>query len=278
MTGRQSTGAQGAGAAFDAIASGYDDDFTHSPLGLLLRQRLWRLLERELPSQGRLLELGCGTGEDAAHLARRGAQVVATDQSPEMLVQAAAKAGPRVTTALLDLATPPGLSGPTEGAAALRGPFDGAWSSFGPLNCVRDRAPLWRWLADVLTPGGRLVLVVMSPLAPWDWLWFGAHGQVGPALRRLRRRRAGVAANAGAGRTVQVWYPSWRTLAAEAAPDFDVRRVEGVGVLLPISEAGHLVARAPRLFAQLARVEARLAGLPPWRTLCDHTALVLERR
>ncbi len=257
--------------AFDAVASEYDDDFSHSALGQMLRARLWTILEAEMPAHGRLLELGCGTGEDAVHLSRRGATVLATDQSTEMLMMTKAKAagaGVSVQTQRLDLEAPT-LDDSDQGRR-----FDGAWSSFGPLNCVADRQPLWRFLAQHIVPGGVVVLVVMAPLTPWDWLWFGGHGQLRAATRRLR---SGRVANAGAGGRVRVWYPSWRQLVEESGAAFHLRRVEGIGALLPISEASHLVTRFPRLFRLAARMERHLGRLPPWPSLCDHYALVLER-
>ena len=255
-------------APFDGIAEAYDGDFTHTALGELLRAQLWRTLEAALPRDGQLLELGCGTGEDALRMARRGAAVTATDLSQQMRDVASHKChGERVTVRHLDLDAP--------GGSDVSGPFDGAWSSFGPLNCVEDRAPLWRWLGDQLRPGAPLIFVVMSKWAPWDWLWFGAHGDLRSATRRLR---AGASANAGAGREVRVWYPSWRQLRAESADAFELVDVQGLGVLLPISEAGHLVERAPALFRWLAAAEARSAGWPLMRSLGDHYVLHLRRR
>ena len=43
----------------------------------------------------RILELGCGTGEDALRLARRGLEVVAVDASPGMIQVARQKAQER---------------------------------------------------------------------------------------------------------------------------------------------------------------------------------------
>lgn len=255
-------------AAFDAAAVGYDADFSHSLLGDMLRRRLWSVLERHLPQRGRLLELGCGTGEDALHMAQRGAAVVATDVSAKMRAVTQRKCGDApVEVAHLDLEDPY--------ASAVAGPFDGAWSSFGPVNCVSDRGPLWSWLSEQLAPGASLTLVVMSPFAPWDWCWFGLHGQLSAATRRLRE---GSLAHAGAGAEIKVWYPSWRRLAREASTSFEVVTVRGLGVFLPVSEAGHLVDKAPRLFRAAAWLESRIDGLPPCRSLCDHYVLSLRRR
>lgn len=46
-----------------------------------------------LPTQGRILELGCGSGRDAAMMLARGYAVEPTDGSPEMASQAEARLG-----------------------------------------------------------------------------------------------------------------------------------------------------------------------------------------
>jgi SAM-dependent methyltransferase len=48
-------------------------------------------LRRHAPRAGRILELGCGTGAHAAHLARAGYAVHGVDQSESMLARAAAR-------------------------------------------------------------------------------------------------------------------------------------------------------------------------------------------
>ena len=54
---------------------------------------LHRLLLAHLPPAGRLLEIGCGTGREAAFLAEHGFTVIATDASAAMLDQARQAAG-----------------------------------------------------------------------------------------------------------------------------------------------------------------------------------------
>ncbi|HEY1015278.1 MAG TPA: methyltransferase domain-containing protein, partial [Herpetosiphonaceae bacterium] len=78
--------------AFDTVAERYDGDFTSRRLGGWLRAAVWRRLGAAFRPGDRALELGCGTGEDALWLARRGVAVTATDVSPGMLRVAAAKA------------------------------------------------------------------------------------------------------------------------------------------------------------------------------------------
>jgi ubiquinone/menaquinone biosynthesis C-methylase UbiE len=58
-------------AAFDAIAEEYDATFTNSHLGRILRRRVWQILAANISEGQHILELACGTGEDAIWLARR---------------------------------------------------------------------------------------------------------------------------------------------------------------------------------------------------------------
>src|SRR6266849_7578758 len=76
---------------FDALAEGYDAGFSQGTLGTLLRQAVWRRLDACFAPGAAVLELNCGTAEDALHLARRGVRVLATDVSSGMLERARAK-------------------------------------------------------------------------------------------------------------------------------------------------------------------------------------------
>ena len=76
---------------FDALAADYDRSFTASAIGQRMRAAVWRRLDTAFAPGERVLELNCGTGEDAVHLAERGVRVLATDVSPGMLAMTRAK-------------------------------------------------------------------------------------------------------------------------------------------------------------------------------------------
>lgn len=254
---------------FDALAAGYDAAFTDRRLGRWLREIVWAHLDDAFAPGDHVLEIGCGTGEDATHLARRGVRVTATDASPEMIRAAEAKTtrdgvASWMTFAVWDAADP---------AAAPDGPFDGVFSSFGALNCVADRRALAATLARLVRPGGEVVLVLMGPICPWEMVWLALHGHPRAAVRRLRHGRQSIVG----GQPLAVWYPSPRTLRADLSPWFAVRDHVGVGLLLPPTELGDLVDRAPRLFAPLAAADRRMQRAFPWRWLNDHYLLRLER-
>src|SRR2546428_5244991 len=193
-------------AAFDGLAPAYDARFTHTALGGFMRRAVWRWLDRAFDPGDRVLELNCGTGEDGVHLAGRGVRVVGTDGSAAMVDIARAKAqdagvGDTLLVRQLEIEQLEDLAVESGGG----GGWDGAFSSFGGLNCVADLPQVARALGALLKREARLVLCVMGPLVPWEWAWFVAHGQVGRALRRLAR--GGVR-----WRGATVRYPSIRTM------------------------------------------------------------------
>ena len=73
------------------MAADYDHSFSESAIGRRMRAAVWRRLDVAFQPGDRVLELNCGTGEDAVYLGRRGVRVLATDVSPAMLEVTRAK-------------------------------------------------------------------------------------------------------------------------------------------------------------------------------------------
>lgn len=262
--------------AFDAVASRYDADFTDHRLGRLLRDQVRRSLEESFEPGSHVLDLGCGTGEDAVWLAQRDVRVTAVDASMAMLGVARAKAeqtgaADRIEWRHLDLSAPGvNLDGPCNASG-----YDGAYSNFGALNCVPELHVLAETLACRVRSGGRLLLVVMGPYCPWEVVGYLARGRPKDAFRRLRRR---AEARIGEGETIRVWYPSPRRIRREFGPWFRPLKTVGVGVLLPPTDFRNLVDRWPRVFASVAALDRRVAGTFPATWLNDHHLTIFERR
>jgi SAM-dependent methyltransferase len=266
----------GVGAPFDAAAARYDATFTDTALGRRLRSVAWSWMDGAFRPGDRVLELGCGTGADAVHLAERGVQVVATDASAEMRRLTAARAVVRDAKDLLQVeALDLAAIGDPDWSDGLGAPFDGVLSDFGALNCVPDRVRLLRALAQVVRPGGRFVLVVMGPICPLEIGWHLLHGEAGAAVRRWR---SGARAGVGDGATIRVWYPSAGRVAREAAPWFRELGRGGIGVTLPPSGLSEAFERRGVALRLGAPIERRLGRTRLGAALADHWVLDLERR
>lgn len=245
---------------FDELASGYDESFTQTALGTCLRALVRRRLDAAFARCERVLEIGCGTGEDVVHLARRGIDVVATDPSQAMLGIAAAKIERAGCGARVELRCMPMERC---GAELAGSEFDGVFSNFGAVNCVADLERTSADLASLLRPGSPLLFVVMGRHVPWEWAWFAARGEWRKAFRRRRADGVGW-------RGLRLSYPTPAELARMLAADFAPVACRPLGVVLPPTYASAWLERSPRALNALAALEGRLQRCQALAALADH--------
>lgn len=245
--------------AFDDLAPDYDTSFSSTPLGTVLRGLVWSRVDRVLADARQVLEIGCGTGEDAIRLARRGARVVAIDASPAMVQIATEKARARGCDERIDFRCLP-----MEGLDSLgvQERFDGTLSNFGALNCTAELPSVIRSVAAQLQPGARLVWVLMGRHVPWEWGWYLLHGEPKKAWRRLS------AATRWRGLTIA--YPTPRGVSRMLQPFFRVDGVSPLGFALPPSYAAGWLNRRPRALAALTHLERLARTCPPLASCADH--------
>ena len=113
--------------------------------------------EAAFPTPGRLVDLGCGTGRLAVHMAARGFDCVGVDLSGAMLAQARVNAAARGVTVEWHAGNLVRLDGLASAS------FDSAGSLFSTLGMVRGAGHRTAAVAEVarlVKPGGRFVLHV----------------------------------------------------------------------------------------------------------------------
>ena len=257
--------------AFDKTAPRFDERFGAWASVAAQRDAVRRQLTRIFPTGSRLLELGGGTGEDAVDLLERGYRVTLTDGSPRMVELAAAK------LRAAGFADAPVEHLVFEDVLAFerrspRIPFDGVYSNFAALNCVRDLGVLAAPLARLVRPGGSCALVMFGRWCPGETIVELLRGRPSAAFRRFHS--GGVPARLG-GERFEVWYPSSRAVARALAPYFTLRAVRGIGILVPPSSAEPWISRFPRLVSAMAGTDRVLSA--PLAPLGDHVLIHLER-
>ncbi len=257
-----------AARAFDAIADGYDAIFTDSLIGLAQRKQVWRKLDATFRSGDRVLELNCGTGADANHLAELGVSVVALDASAAMVKKAqdkCAKHGGKVSVRQLAIEQLAELQG--------SGTFDGVVSNFAGLNCVEDMNSVATELARLTRPGGSLVLCIYGTRCMWETGWYSLQGDF---QRAFRRRRARASASV-AGSPITVFYPSFSAVERAFQPQFTLLETEAVGLFVPPSYLERWARKYPALLGLAGRMDCKLSRWTLLRTLGDHVLLDFRR-
>src|SRR5579864_4503367 len=114
-----------ASGSFDLLAAQYDSNWTNSGPGRPQRNAVWREMIPLFRPGDTVLDLGCGTGEDAERLELFDISVRGLDASPEMVRMARARGVNAEVRKIEDI-------------REIDIVFDGVISNFGPLNCMEN--------------------------------------------------------------------------------------------------------------------------------------------
>jgi ubiquinone/menaquinone biosynthesis C-methylase UbiE len=231
---------------FDHIAS-YDSLFTRSVIGQLQRKQVWRYLQYITPQLNGLeiLELNCGSSEDAMFFSEKGVNLVATDISEEMLKITTVRANQysmqnRISSQFLD---PESFDG-----TVFDKKFDLIFSNFGGLNCLHPEAVkrLMHNLPSILAPGGRFVGIVTPKFCLWESLYFMTRFRFRQAFRRNTSQETVVQLGSA---TFKSWYYNPAQITKWAESRFNVISKIPVGLVTPpVSLESRYINRKPFVF------------------------------
>lgn len=256
--------------AFDSLAAKYDDLFTRSMIGRAQRGAVWDVLIRAFEPGSHILEINCGTGEDALFLAQHDVSVVACDASEQMVQTAQQRKQTEDPDAPIEF-----LVLPTEQLSELDGGdlFDGAFSNFSGLNCVADLHLTAHQLAGLVTTGAPVFICLSTRFCLSEMAWFVLHGQ----FRKAFRRSSGIATVKVGEYNVKVHYPTLRAVKEMFSPYFRLRSCTGIGVAVPPSYLEPIARRYPGLLGRLRLIDKMICRLPWFRTIGDHMLIHFER-
>lgn len=258
--------------AFDSVAADYDGPRGNNTLIQDMREEMWRRLDATFAPGSRLIDLGCGTGLDAIHLAQQGHYVTATDWSPRMI--------DRTSDRAIRANVAQNVQAVAIGAHELhrlegRNVYDGAYSNLGPLNCVPDLTVVAENCARLLKPRGALVFSVIGRLCPWEIGHYALQRNWERVRVRFAKDMEPVRMNK---RTVWTRYYSPAQFYRAFERYFELGHYRGLCVFAPPPYLTSVKERHPRLYARLRWLDKHLAGCPVVRNMGDHFLMVMYRR
>ena len=256
-------------ASFDKAASNYDDTFTNTSIGKLQRNFVYIQLSKQLPAVKTILEINCGTGEDAIWFAKKNFNITATDISSKMIEMAKKKEGFSnlnfVTVAINSIAT-----------TFENKKFDLIYSNFGGLNCL-SKAELEKFFQNttsILSEKGKIILVIMPKDTLWEQVYFLAKAQFSMAFRR---KKENIFANVE-GENVPTYYYNPKDIVNLAQYNFDLVALKPIGFFIPPSYLEPFFKNKKGVLQFLNRLENRTKNWSFLSKHADHYIITLQKR
>lgn len=253
---------------FDKAAIFYDNSFTNTGIGKAQRNMVYYQLHEILSeNKSSILEINCGTGEDAIWLADKGFQVTATDISNEMIAVAKTKSN-TIHFAQADINT---IAEQFSGSQ-----FDVIFSNFGGLNCLTTQE-LHRFFLkchEILSEKGQLVLVIMPKHTLWEKMYFILKGKFEEAFRRTKQ-----VANANVdGVNVPTYYFNPNDVVQLSKDNFNFVSVNPIGFFIPPSYLEPFFKNRKRMLQFLVFLDSKIRNIQFLSKFADHYLIVIQKK
>lgn len=251
-------------SAFDHEALVYDSNFTHTGIGKMQRKQVWKLVDCiDINQSSFILEINCGTGEDASYWGKRSKNYLGTDVSSEMIA-IARKKNPSLNFEVRDF----------KDMQSVKGQFDIIFSNFGGLNCVNHHSlnHIIENLSGKLAPGGRIICVIMGKKCIWDNLFLLLKGKTKDLGRRNTNESLKVHVK---NVDVETWYYDPRQL--KKINHMRATKIKPIGLFVPPSYLASYFEKRPRLLKLLNALDSlfRFSFLANY---ADHFYIELEKK
>lgn len=258
-------------ADFDTAAQNYDTTFTNSVIGKLQRELVYHQFSKVVNDHNpkTILEINCGTGEDAIWLAEQKIEVIATDISSTMIEIAKSKS---VVENLTFIQTDTNQI-VTDFSSKN---FDLIFSNFGGLNCLSlsEMTAFFKNVAQILSAKGHLVLVIMPKSTLWEQSYFLIKLDFKNAFRRKKEY---TIANVD-GEKVTTYYYNPKDIVNLANANFEIKLMKPIGFFIPPSYLEAFFKNKPNWISFLNTLEQKVKNKSYLSKYADHYVIVLEKK
>lgn len=252
--------------SFDKVAINYDETFTNTSIGKAQRNAVWiNIDQNKFQQNSYVLELNCGTGEDASRWKERKMNILATDISEAMITLAKSKF-PKIEFKELDIKN---CREELKNKSIV-------FSNFGGFNCLsKDEIQQFFQIANQnLNESASIILVIMGKKCIWDNLFLLLKGKFSQFGRRNTDQTISISVE---NTKVQTWYYSPKDIKKMAGSNFKVEKLKPIGLMVPPSYLSKWFDNNPWLISILA-FKDRFLSLSILANYADHYYIQFTKR
>lgn len=255
---------------FDTYAHSYDTHFTNSLIGKEQRLQVHQKLLKHLSFNSKsVLEINCGTGEDALWLLKQGANVLATDISQGMIDVAKNKNSGRA----IDFRQLPAQ----DISSLAPNAFDVIFSNFGGLNCLNSEElhKFKNGCEQIQKPSDQLAFVIMGTKCKWESFFFKHKKEYIKANRR--RNLDGVEAIIN-GNCFKTYYYSPDDMKQLFKDKYNYISAKPIGLFVPPSYLESYFVKRRVLFGFLKLLDKLFGNFSFLSNYADHYLIVFKKK
>ena len=254
--------------AFSRQSIIYDDYDRENATLTWMRQQVRKHVLKYLRPNDKILELNSGTGIDAEFFTEKGYTIHCTDLSDGMVEQlkrkfSSEKYSGKVTIQQCSF---------TELDKIGNKKFDFIFSNFGGLNCIPDLQESTRFYPSLLNKNGRVCLVILPPICPWEVIQL-FRGKFKFAFRRFKKD--GTLANVE-GIKFHTYYFSAGQVMEALGKNYKLLKLESLALFTPIPQMEKIPKKFPRLARLFNKIDENISGIFPFNRIGDHIIITAE--
>lgn len=271
---------------FDIASENYDETFTYSNIGKMQRAIVYDYLNTHVLGKKSLhiLEINCGTGEDAKWFANQNHTVLATDISEGMINKAKQKNDLKnLKFQQLDINKIDSCfrrNDNTESVipakAGIQNKFDLIFSNFGGLNCLSNQEleAFFKNASSLLNENGKIVCVIMPKNCIWENNYLFLAGKWKQLFRRNTKDYLLVNVE---GTSVKTWYYNPKEIVSLTKNEYHIKNYKPIGFFIPPSYLESFFKRNNWLLNSLNWLENQVTNWSFLSRYSDHFIITLQK-
>jgi len=259
--------------AFDSASEEYDYTISHNYINSWIRKKSVSEVLKLVNRDSILLEIGCGTGEEALKIAKYAKLVVATDISSRMIelltlkVKAKKMEGKVIPLRL--------AASKIENVRKLTGieKFDLAYSFNGCLNCEPNLGIFSESLGRLLKPYSCFICSIRNPVCSSEML---SHLFTFQLKKATSRKNQPTMVSVG-GKDIPAFYYTPNEFIHYFQHLFRIRRFFALPAILPPAYLSDYYLKMGPLTRLAEYIDKLFCSIPPFNMLGDQTLFIFEK-